>query len=202
MKKDLMIGLDPSFINLGVSVYQGRTKSFLAMWTGSYREISKRLFESQFIDRAYFVLENPNLDSAFYKGWDEMKKAFYKFKTSAWSIDEVEKHYRIQAKIAQDVGKNKAAAMLLIEDMIELELDYIEFAPSQRNQAKKEMKLNDILQLKMPTKLKVNQFRMLTGYQGKGLTEHNMDAATLVYDRTCKWFELQYALQRKSQLVA
>lgn len=105
-------------------------------------------------------------------------------------INDVLSKFSIAMNYSQKVGKNKAAAQLILRMLDKANVPVLQIAPSKREKAYKningkEFRLN-VRTLKMPTKTNAKQFKELTDSDDTG-SEHARDAATLVWGRTIKW---------------
>lgn len=210
MKRTIFLGVDPSFENMGVCVHNpesNRTK----MFTGDLFQVLEWLGQNCKMKQVIAVVENPNLDSAVFGVWGLIKKAINALiKYRVWQFTkkgkppqhttEADVQYQINMALsrAQKVGKNKAAAKLIITMLRKKGVPVIEVAPSKRDKAFKKVKEKKILKnvklLIMPTKTTSEQFAELTGITQRS-SEHARDAATLVIGRKIKQAEVLLQIQ-------
>lgn len=209
MDKQYLVGFDPSFINLGVCIYEPKAKT-MKLYTGDFQSAVAWVGTQVKLGNIIAVVENPNLDSTTFKMWglvEECVKNYVRTELNKFigkpgpqtKISDVQSQFSIAMNYAQKVGQNKAAAKLLLKLLSDKRVPTIEFAPSERNRADKKdkrgnLKYKDVRLLSMPTKTTQDQFHDLTGYSIPS-SEHARDAATLVWGRTMKWAELQLAVK-------
>jgi len=171
-----LIGIDPSFTNMGVAVYTPET-SMLRMYSGDFITVIRKLnCENDY----YAVVENVSGDSSAWYAEKIMKKAknmpFQKY------IIECRK----ALKYAQRVGKSKAACDLILKWLQEKNIKTVKINPSQRDRADGN---KNFMLCRYPTKTNKEQFHVLTGYTARS-NEHERDAAMLVFGKTSKWAEM------------
>jgi hypothetical protein len=181
-----LIGIDPSLENMGVAVYEIATKE-LTLKTGRWIEMLEWISAQPILAaQGGFVLENPELDSRFF-GTTALLNNGHKYKQGVIGQAEWSSQVQIAMTCAQSVGKNKAAAKVIIDMLSGCKL--IQIAPSSRDKMV-ERNADKVRFLNMPTKTTAKQFCELTGYE-KRCSEHARDAATLVWGRNAAWFELR-----------
>jgi hypothetical protein len=212
--RTLFLGVDPSFNTMGICVYDPVENTF-QLFTGEFLECVAWLNRKKIFPKIIAVVENPNLDKTTFKMWGMMKALILKFQTyTRWivsrrgqkpeevGIEDLASAFRVSMNYAQKVGKNKAAAELIIKMLKNAGVPCMEIAPSKRERADKYKKINKakirVETLKMPTKTDQEQFRTLTGYTGSS-SEHARDAATLVYGRKLRWAYLHFHKQAGGQ---
>jgi hypothetical protein len=182
-EKKILLGIDPSFVNMGACVYDPRSKE-MKLKSGEFDVVNKWIGLNCKLDEVVAIVENPALDSPGFKMWGIMWDSIQKMISGRGGMSEVQKQFGICMNYGMKVGENKAAAKLIIKLLKDRGVDVLEVAPSGRRKAKKKIKgrvvrLN-VLGLKYPTKTDKNQFYELTGYNGNS-SEHSRDAATLVW---------------------
>lgn len=201
MKKTMLLAIDPSFVTMGIALYNPATKD-LTLKTDEFLAGIDWINANCRLRDVIAVVENPALDSTTFDMWAMMKEAIDKlggrkiFKNGAalaatgGSIEAVRSQFSICMNYAQKVGENKAAAKMVITLLRKHGVPVIEIAPSKRDKAftKKNGAIvrRDVRFLKMPTKTTQGQFEELTGFKGSS-AEHARDAATLVFGRTMAW---------------
>lgn len=199
--KTHLLGIDPSFVTMGIALYNPATKA-LTLKTDELLSGIDWINANCKLRDVIAVVENPALDSTTFDMWGLMKDSIDKlsgrriFKngaalaSSGGSIEVVRSQFSICMNYAQKVGQNKAAAKLIITLLRKYGVPVIEIAPSKRDKAyaKKAGAIirRDVRFLKMPTKTTQGQFKELTGFDGSS-AEHARDAATLVFGRTITW---------------
>jgi hypothetical protein len=205
MERDILIGIDASLINCGVAVYEGGN---LTLYKGELLDAIDWIRNDGRIKRAIVVIEDANMDKTSFGLWAMCKANVLKFagkatgpygiKQAPATLADVQSDFSMAMKRAQDVGKSKAAASILISFFERAKIPVLRIAPSDRDRADK-MKLNNqgVKMLCMPTKTTSNQFEQLTGYNGRS-NEHNRDAATLIFGRTTAWAEMKIKLQSQT----
>lgn len=184
-----LIGIDPSFNNFGMAVYEGG--KFTELRTADFLQQVNYIQEKGFFKDSVFVMEDPNEDSAVFGALAKLKAARRSDSNSFQSI------CRTSLKIAQDIGRNKACADLFIQMLQREGAPYITVKPSVRHRADKDKVKQNLFMVKMltmPTKTNAAQFEFLTGYKGQS-NEHSRDAATLVWDKTQSWVDYQLKIQ-------
>lgn len=201
-KRTTLLGIDPSFINFGVCIYNPSTKD-MNMKTGTMTKMVDWIQTQCKVRDCIAIVENPALDKTTFNMWGMMKKTIEKYITyQVWKVtkigvippkielSDIQTQFAIAMNFAQKVGENKAAAKHFLSILSDAKVPYIEIAPSKRQKAftKKNNKVvrRKVLTLTMPTKTTQEQFKELTGYD-KRSNEHCRDAATLVFGRTIKW---------------
>lgn len=201
MNRKIQIAFDPSFVTMGVAIKdQSKKSNKYKLFTGDLNRCVKWIGQNCKLKEVVAIVENPALDSAVFGAWEQMKKAI-----SAGNIGTIKYEFNMIISRAQKVGENKAAAKLIIKMLAEKNVPVIEIAPSSRQKAFKKNKEGKIERknvklLRMPTKTTKEQFHELTGEDPKeGNTEHSRDAATLLHNKTMKWFELQIKMKEKPE---
>lgn len=201
--RDILVGIDPSFTNMGVAVYKPETKE-LNLKTGDYRSMITWLNKTVKLNRCYLIVENPALESNVFSMWGVMKKEVEELaRYESWkakksmnmpgtkSIQEVQSVFARSMKYAQNVGENKAAAKYFLNTVDGL-APIAEISPRERDRydrMKKKLGKNaniNLDTLRFPTKTNQTVFNEWTGYKGRN-SEHARDAATLVFNRTISW---------------
>lgn len=194
--RKIFLGIDPSFVNTGVCIYNPEDKS-MNMKTGDMMSMVKWIQTQCKLKNVIAIVENPALDSTTFGMWGMVKAKIdgmnnYNRKrltklVHKITIADVQSSFLIAMNYAQKVGENKAAAKLMITMLKAAKVPVIEVAPSKRDKAftKKTGKVvrKDVRFLKLPTKTTQAQFNELTGYS-KRSSEHARDAATLVWNRS------------------
>lgn len=206
-KRTKFLGVDPSFANMGLALHDP-TAGTLQLFTGEYKEGIRWLNRSVKLSEIMAIIENPNLDKATfvypmiknamldlqeYARWTGSRKGMPPKKVT---IEDVMSQVYRGMNYAQAVGKNKAAASQILNDLRGAGVPCMEVAPSKRQRADKLPKLGKakvvISTLTMPTKTNKQQFKELTGYSDP-TSEHARDAATLVWGRTLRSAYLHFA---------
>lgn len=196
--KTYLIGIDPSFKTAGVAVYHPESGR-MVLHTGDLFSVIGFLNKSQVLRKSIIVLENPNLDSTFFGGWGRFRAQLDRLVKRQIGVGDIQSEFRIAFTQAQHVGKSKAAGELFLELFTRQGIPVIEIAPSTRHRADKDLRkvgVQGIKMLVMPTKTTAEQFKALTGFDGR-CSEHARDAATMIHGRTIRWAEMM--LQRKSE---
>jgi hypothetical protein len=205
--RKLFLGIDPSFTNLGLCLYDPEAGT-MQLFTGDFMEALGWINRTVNLSQVIAVLENPALDKPTFV-YGMVKKTLLEFQTySRWlakkngfppkkvGVEDVLRQMSISMKFAQNVGENKAAAKLLKKLFRDKRVPTIEIRPSKRQRADKLPKVGkvkvDIRTLTMPTKTNQTQFKELTGYEDPS-SEHARDAATLVWGRTLRSAYLHFA---------
>lgn len=195
-ERKYIIGIDPSFTNFGVCIYNPKTKSF-NLKTGNMSEMVKWIQTQVKLKECVAIVENPALNSNVFKMWPMVKKEIdkmvnyeknrFKKVVPKGSISDVQSTFLMAMKFAQNVGENKAAAKQIIMMLADAKVPTLEIAPSQRDKAYKKVngktQRKDVRFLKMPTKTTQAQFKEITDYEGRS-NEHARDAATLCINQT------------------
>lgn len=196
-----LIGIDPSLENLGVCIYDPQ-KNIIQLKTDNFLNMMEWIKGKVNLNDCVAVVENPGLVSTVFKMWSlvkeivlslvkyELLKLSTTLKPGKVTIDDVHSKFSIAMNYAQKVGENKAAAKLLIAMLVQKKVPVLEVSPAKRDRADRaQQKANKakivISSLKYPTKTSAEQFKELTGYNGRS-NEHNRDAATLVVGRSVK----------------
>jgi len=204
MKKEhILVGVDPGKENFSLAFYHTHTRIYTNFFTGNPDQTTSRLF-AYMLDHPQYeyrvIVEDPNLDSALFYGWSTISGLIkaYKFCQGNVQLSDIESVYRTQAKKSERVGFVKLITQQFLHQLDAHEIRYIRIAPSQRTcvklQDSKRLKGIKLLQAKMPTKTNRAEFKLLTKHTGQ-TNEHQRDAATLVFDRTFKWFEMKQRMQ-------
>lgn len=200
--KTVLLGIDPSFVTMGICLYNPTTKE-MKLRTDEFLSGIDWISANCRLRDVIAVVENPALDSTTFDMWalmkdaiDNLAKGRIVFKNGAalsapsTAIGEARSQFAVCMNYAQKVGENKAAAKLIITMLRKYGVPVIEIAPSKRDKAfvKKNGAIvrRDVRFLKMPTKTTQSQFEEFTGFKGSS-AEHARDAATLVFGRTITW---------------
>ncbi len=204
MERDILIGIDASLVNCGVAMLDAEGN--WSLHTAELLDALAWLRARNIAQRAYIVIEDPNLNAPVFGVWGRAKAMVLKFagktgnygiKIESATLADIESAWRMGMKQAQNVGESKAAAKILIKIFENQKIPVIRIAPSDRHRADKDgLKTKGVKMLSMPTKTTAKQFTELTGYTGRS-NEHNRDAGTLIAGRNPKWAELMYQRQRK-----
>ncbi|QDP50418.1 MAG: hypothetical protein Unbinned5350contig1001_33 [Prokaryotic dsDNA virus sp.] len=196
----ILIGIDPSFIKMGVCIYNPKIKDAnkaMVMKRGDFMGMVKWINQTvkemgYTMSEVVAVVENPNLDSTVFGMFPILKKAVSEFmKTGGKNWGGLQATFGMMMKRGQDVGKSKASGQLIIKMLRDKGVPVVEIAPSSRNKAYqkkggKTVRENNIKTLIMPTKTTQSQFEDLTGYKGTS-NEDSRDAATMVFGRSVLW---------------
>lgn len=191
-----LIGIDPSFVTCGCSIYEPETKN-LILHGGDLFSVMNFLNNSRILGKAIAVVENPNLDGTVFGSWFRFQAQIDRLQKKQIGLGELKSEYSIAMGHAQKVGKNKAAGMFIIEMLTRQDIPVLEIAPSSRHRADKDLakaKFKGVQMLSMPTKTTAEQFNALTGYTGRS-NEHSRDSATLIHGRTIQWAINQIMIQ-------
>jgi Holliday junction resolvasome RuvABC endonuclease subunit len=198
--KDILVGIDPSLTNCGIAIlWPDKT---LELHTADLMAALGWLGSKKITGRMIAVIEDPNKDSTTFGMWAMMKNEIGNMMARRGDMNTVESIFRRTQKRAQDVGKSKGSALLIISMFEKAGVPVLMVAPSSRDNAEKErVKVNakDVCYLKSPTKTNAEEFRMITGYTGRS-NEHNRDAATLIHGRTIVWAETQLRIQKSKSI--
>lgn len=194
--RDILLGIDPSFRNLGVCIYTPSTNE-MQLFTGEWFDAVEWIGKNVKLRRCVAVLENPNLDSALFRGIGIVKSPVLKFAAyqkavgaQKWPLpapvrfEDLTPHFGSAFRQAQSVGMNKAAGELMLKLLARHKVPTVQIAPSNRDRADKTRV--PVGMMTLPTKTNAHQFKTLTGW-GKRSNEHNRDAATLVWGKNIKW---------------
>lgn len=166
------IGLDPGRNN-GLALYDAKTKKLISLMTLNFWEVFKKVQELSRTYKIHSVLiENPALNKPVFMSGEQkahLQKAFEDLNRYARinedgfkkAMDEVDSAIRIHSKKAQNVGRNKEHAHLLIDWFERNNYLIIEIRPS------------------IP-KMDHKSFCEYTGWTQR-TNEHVRDAARLVY---------------------
>jgi len=209
--RTILLGIDPSFVNCGVCIYNPKGKS-MNMKTGDMMSMVKWIQTQCKLKNIIAIVENPALDSTTFGMWGMVKakidgmmnynKQRFNKIVKKVSMADIQSSFSIAMNYAQKVGENKAAAKQMILMLRHANVPVIEVAPSSRDKAftKKSGKTvrRDVKFLKMPTKTTQAQFKELTEHEGR-TSEHARDAATLVWGRTAVWARNQVAIELARQ---
>ena len=188
-KQNILLGVDPSFGNCGVCLYDPVDKS-MRLKTGDAFEMMDWVGEEAGLDRILAVVENPNMDSTTFDKWAIMQNKITALRHGKCSMKQVKQTFDISMNYAQSVGENKSAAKRILKILSDHSVPVLQVAPSSRQRAyrmvgDKTIRLN-VRFLRLPTKTTLEQFKQLTGY-GERCSEHARDAATLVWDKSPSW---------------
>ena len=194
MTPQYLIGIDPSFTNCAAAIYHPATKG-LQLHTGDLFSVMAFLNGSGVLGKCIVVCENPNLDSNTFGMWAMMKAAIIGLMQGRVNIVTVQSIFARCMKVAQDIGKSKASAQLLIEMLHRQQIPVLEVKPSSRDRADK-VKNADVRFMKMPTKTNAAQFATYCGFVPPKSNEHSRDGATLVVGRNIEWAQRQLTLRQ------
>lgn len=199
-QRKIIISIDPSFIKMGVCIYDPKEKNpnkAMKLNMGEMMDMVKWINKNCKMSEIVAVVENPDLDSNVFGMWGMMKKEIVRsLKKMDWNG--MQSVFLRCMKIASDVGKSKASGVLIIKMLRERGVPVLEVKPSERDKAFKKEKYFDggewkekivrlkVKMLKMPTKTTQAQFLELTGYKGRS-SEDARDAATLIFGRSLLW---------------
>ena len=214
LKRKILLGIDPSFINFGACVYDPKLNTMI-LKTGTMPFMVKWIQSQCKLNEVVAVVENPDLDKAVFKSWGMVNAKIKEYTNhQIWlqtkrgtppkitTIQDVQSAFLISTRLAQNVGENKAAAKQIILMLKDANVPVYEVAPSKRDKAftKKAGKTvrRDVRLLKMPTKTTQKQFNELTGYVGRS-SEHARDAATLVFGKTAVWANMMAETEAKTK---
>jgi len=195
MKAEYLIGIDPSFTNCAAAIYHPATNG-LQLHTGDLFSVMAFLNQSGVLGKCIAVVENPNLDSNTFGMWAMMKAAIIGLMQGRVNIGTVQSTFARYMKVAQDIGKSKASAQLLLEMFRRQSIPVLEVKPSSRDRADK-VKNADVRFMKMPTKTNAAQFATYAGFPVPKSNEHSRDAATLCLGRNIEWAQRQLMLRKK-----
>lgn len=179
---------------MGVAIFDTEEKA-MALFTGELQAAIDWIAGKDIIHDAVVVLENPDLNPHFFAGSGAIKAIVAKYINMApqhryGMIGEIEQQFRISARMAQNVGENKAAAKFLLRTFERAKVPVIQINPTERHCAdiitKRKLSDESVRSLTMPTKTTTAQFTILTGYAGRS-SEHSRDAATLVWGKPQQW---------------
>lgn len=195
-----LVGTDPGVSTFSLAVWHCNKKEFVEFHTGTLSSITQLIWDwikNKTYNLAHmgFVVEDPNIDTAFYDGWKELETQIKMYKFNQAKLKDIESVYRKHTKMAQNVGQNKMVAAQFIAWLKMQNLEFLRIAPSSRTKVLKKDATGKEYRLKgvhlkiatMPTKTNAGEFQLITGHKGK-TNEHQRDAGTLVFDRTLKWF--------------
>lgn len=194
MERNILIGIDASLVNCAAAIY---ADDKYEMFKGELLEVVAWIREKKLKDKAYVVIEDPNKNRTVFGMWPKVQAEVFKYRSNrSASTGDVQSCFLMAMKQAQNVGESKAAAKILISVFRQSGLPVITIAPSDRDRADKDgLKVQGIHMLSMPTKTTAEQFRQLTGYDGRS-NEHSRDAATLVWGKNARWCEMMLQRQR------
>ena len=190
MTPQYLIGIDPSFTNCAAAIYHPTIKT-LQLHTGDLFSVMTFLNGSGVLGKCIVVCENPNLDSNTFGMWAFFKQALQGNR----DMKTLQGQFGICMKRAQDIGKSKASAELILEMFRRQSIPVLEVKPSSRDRADK-VKNADVRFMKMPTKTNAAQFAAYCGFAPPKSNEHNRDASTLVVGRNIEWAQRQLMLRR------
>ena len=196
MLKPSIIGLDPSFTNLGTCFQaidgsqQIHIKSDFDHWACFMQHNAPMIRGA--------IMEEPNLDTGVFKGYEAWEEGFL---SNCKDIEAQKSELRKLLKIAQDIGKQKAAADQMRKVLDSLGIPYALVAPSARDRAEKTNSRYEIKIMKWPTKTTSDQYKWITEVPVVGRTnEHTRDAGTLLIGRTLSWIEAQHKIRLAQSL--
>lgn len=142
----LLIGIDPGR-NTGIAIYNKAERKLERVFSLSFWEAIKFLEQFEGRDDVKVYIENPNLNPSLHKH------------TAMYGLNQA-------LKVAQDVGRVKEQAQLLIDWLNAHRLKPVEIKPSKAS----------------GTKIKSPYFNKITKYKGR-TNEHGRDAAMLVFGK-------------------
>lgn len=191
-----LVGIDPSFENFGVCVYDPATNN-MQFFSGEWFAAIEWLGKTVKLRQCVAVVENPALDSATFKGLGMCRGVVMQFGNYMKAVGakafpfpqkvdwpDVAGRLGIAFRMASNVGESKAAGKLIVKMLERHKVPTLQIAPSDRERADK--KRVPVGAMVMPTKTTNAQFENLTGYKGR-TSEHARDAATLVFGRSIDW---------------
>ena len=198
-----VIGIDPSLVNMGVCIYNPKTKKML-LHTSDMMSAIEWLMANVGLDLCYAVVECPHLNTNVFGGWPMIEPYIRKA-----NVGGAKSVFGTITKRARDVGENAAAGKFICRYLKSMGVPVLEVSPSQRQKAfkwvdnpkekgKTSKRRINVLMLKKPTKTTKDQFRILTNYKGQS-DEHNRDAATLVWGLTLAWLDKQAAILKRQE---
>lgn len=214
MEKNVIVGIDPSLTTMGVSIYRTDTRE-LMLGGGDILEALKFIRDNVNMKQAVFVIEDPNMNTNVFNVGGRIKrmiedmillkkKPFTRVGKDSPTIPKIMSEIAMALKIAQGVGKNKAAADLTIKILKKAGVPILRINPSDRMVTDKHLKKMSanlkagIKLLVMPTKSTAYQFEQLTGYKGRS-NEHTRDATTLYWGKSIKTILLLIAGQQEDE---
>ena len=143
----------------------------------------------------FYVVEDPNLNSNIFGSFRHIEKILAPYKSSRGiigiaSMNKLRSAYAIGLKHASSVGMNRGYAAQVIEFLKAKNQEVLQVSPSIRqnyenlskkmNLTRAVVRKSVVAGMKMPTKLKAPDFKLLTGWEQQ-TNEHSRDAATLVW---------------------
>lgn len=198
-EKTYLLGLDPSFENFGLCIYNPSDNS-IKLHTDDFFGAIDWLGKNVQLKKCVAVLENPALDSAVFGGLGIckgviMQYGHYREKVGKkeWPLPpkvewtEIASQLSIAFRMAQNVGQSKASGQLFAKLLEKHRVPTIQIAPSERDRADKSKV--PIGMMVMPTKTTQTQFQTLTNFNGR-CSEHARDACCLVWGKSFKWAEM------------
>ena len=187
------LAIDASFDNMGASIFNPDKPHIFNLKTGEFFFMLEWIGTHCKMNNIVAVVENPNMNSAVFGQWAFFQKEM-KAGTKGTALQAV---FAMCMNRAQDVGRNKEAAKIIIRMLHNKGVPVLEISPSDRQRADKNVDV-DVRYLKMPTKTNQAQFQKLTGYAGQS-AEHARDAHTMIKDMSIPKFWFLYQLQEESR---
>lgn len=194
--KRYLVGIDPGANNnTGIALYDSKAKELLNVRSSTIEGCQKLLskYKDQYGKDLAIILEDPRLDNAIFGAAEEIRafvlyELYNKKPNKFANIEGIMSCVKKWLKQATGVGMNMMAAKYIEREVITLELPLLLIAPSWRERSDIKKKVgNTIIEgydaWIMPTKLKKDKFKEITGYC-KSSNEHGRDGAMLVYGRT------------------
>lgn len=210
--RNTVVAVDPSFTTMGVAIFQA--KKVIAHKTGKFQQQIAWIRSIVDLKDCIFIIENPDLDSKAFSAHGQIMTACKQYRIGKLSEKMLNAKIGMALRQAQDVGKSKQSALLLIDMLNTSGIPYFEVAPSERNRGYKWVKNNDpttkaklpklkhhfeginLRQLKMPTKLNAQQVEYWTqGGFNERCSEHVRDAVTLFHGRSLVWLKNSIKIQ-------
>lgn len=180
MKKldiDFFIGIDAGLNdNNGIATRRAGEKQILRVASLTFFQL---LNDLKIYSKSYkvgVVIENADMDSNVFGGWEDFCRVLRANLKNPLSAA-VKSSFSKWLKRAQDVGKNKATAHLIIQFCKAQGIYFVEIRPSERAKLPKNCKIPEAF--RMPTKTTKEQFKRITGYSDRS-NEHGRDAGTLI----------------------
>ena len=204
--RSYVVAVDPSFTNMGVAIF--KNKKVIAHSTGKFQDQIRWIKSKVPFKEAIFILENPNKDSQAFASMGMIMSAAERLLEDKITKKSFESTVAMALRKAQDVGKSKQSAQLLIDMLNDANIPFYDVAPSKRKKgfkwvknpdpvsAKKTPKIKHLFmginlrQLPMPTKLTADQIKFWTGGEfSERCSEHVRDAVTLFSGRSLSWLK-------------
>lgn len=179
---DFLVGVDPGMKGrCGFSIYDVRKRKLkvvesTTVWEFLY--MMKVVERVNLLGRVGIVVENPNMDSAIFNQGKMSNSQFFNQEKSRMGF---ERALGSVCKKASNIGQNRGAANVVIDELRRSGYVVLEIAPSERDKVPDaQRKSGDLRRYKMPTKSGKEQFNKMTGFVGMS-NEHGRDGAMLVY---------------------